>query len=104
MTNAGSRCVLRCDGNCGSAVDVDVEVAQDRITNAEVDDALRPLVMRLAERIGWRDGHCPTCAVKRGTPGTGSAMHCDHANEVPTGLCLCSMDCYCKGRTCRSRL
>lgn len=30
----------------------------------------------------------------------GSAMHCEHANEVPAGPCPCPDGCYCRGRTC----
>lgn len=30
-------------------------------------------------------------------------MFCDHANEVPTGLCRCEPGCYCWTHTCRPR-
>lgn len=32
-----------------------------------------------------------------------SAMHCEHANEVPS-VCPCPRDCYCKGHTCDGRV
>lgn len=31
----------------------------------------------------------------------GSAMHCDHANEMPA-TCPCPDHCYCKEHTCKS--
>lgn len=32
-----------------------------------------------------------------------SAMHCEHANEVPS-VCPCPRDCYCKEHTCNGRV
>ena len=32
-----------------------------------------------------------------------SAMHCEHANEVPS-VCPCAKDCYCKEHTCKGRV
>ncbi len=26
---------------------------------------------------------------------------CEHANEVPTSLCRCPADCYCRSHTCK---
>ena len=34
--------------------------------------------------------------------GTGEAMFCDHANEVPA-RCSCDANCYCKTHTCKAR-
>lgn len=48
-------------------------------------------------------GHgCHDCGSPNSCECVGEAMHCEHANEVPTGKCECSRNCYCRHKgTCR---
>lgn len=47
--------------------------------------------------------HHVQCALKGPRKMPGSAMYCEHANEVPQS-CPCDADCYCRVEgTCRDR-